>query len=1124
MKGLKYIFKMKNNLYITLLFFSLTFISKSQELELPKVLPPSPNASALGKYGQIPVGLFTGTPQINIPLYQTNIGKLDLPISLSYSSNGIRVDEIASSVGLGWTLNAGGVITRNVMDDADEHTYLQRPNNFPNAVTQETLDYIFNSTNPDDTYDTQSDMYSFNFNGYSGSFYLDEDRMAILTKPSPLEIFRHPDTTYAFKIIDPQGVTYWFGDENSTEASMFRHLGTGQHGYSSSRATSWYLRKIENSFGDEILFNYSILSYKLYDVALTQSVLRRADQSPSPGIGENLVLTQSRTNFCQLSSITTDHVDVSFTYSANNTDFNKLDLIEVKKKNGSILKKFNLGYDVVISSLQNLKNPHITYFAKYGYRLFLTSVAEIGENGSAMKPFTLSYYNPAQIPPRFSYAQDYWGYYNGVDDNEFLVSDGRYFFAHESNASLLMSLFTDVGGDKNPNGNFGKNGLLQKITYPTGGYNELLYEPHSYYGTKIIPPANDVSVGLHPNTHVENCNDPRNEWKKELSINNIPFTHSSLLYPEIFTEEKVPIHMSIETTTCWDNCCNVCPGHHLKGILTIKNNGVLIPIYQKAYNGTYLPISNPFSILGEDDEMVFAKIYIDLIEGESYDFTFEVPFYTKCLRADMSLSYYDIPFTEIETNIEVGGLRLEKVIADDGEGNQKIKSYHYGDKSCLDCSSGVTELPIPAISYSRHYDFTSYMFSGGSLHIVDHLTLSSGNLYNLYSRLGHQIGYTSVIEEYGNDFAGGGILHKYNIAPNTGPYKELDSWPVPGTPFDTSFGTGQELETEVFMVVNNQYKTKQKTVNTYDSNPVLNNDDTFYSIRLRDYYGILIYVTLSDKINAFDIFSYHQKSQWHYLSSSEVTNYFDNGSSITTKTDYIYGNPDHLQPTEIISTTSEDDKTIIVQNEYPHDLLGSEAYMLNLVNENRITLPVQIKKLIMDGGNQLLSTQKTEYHDFNGDILPRILRTAKEDEDLENRIIYSSYDSKGNFTQVSQADGVPVSYVWGYNALYPVAKIENATYVQATAGSIGLNMSVINNPSSDAALRAEIDKIRNALPNAMVTTYTYKPLVGVSSITDPKGYTNTFYYDEFGRLVKTTENAKNEVEKILVEHEYHYGN
>lgn len=78
----------------------------------PKIIPPSPEAASLGRYGEFPVELSKGTPSISIPLYEIQSGSLKVPISLSYHASGVRVNDVATSVGLSWTLNAGGAITR----------------------------------------------------------------------------------------------------------------------------------------------------------------------------------------------------------------------------------------------------------------------------------------------------------------------------------------------------------------------------------------------------------------------------------------------------------------------------------------------------------------------------------------------------------------------------------------------------------------------------------------------------------------------------------------------------------------------------------------------------------------------------------------------------------------------------------------------------------------------------------------------------------------------------------------------------------------------------------------------------------------------------------------------------
>ena len=88
------------------------------EAQVPLV---SPTAASLGKYVDFPVNLHTGVPNINLPLYTVEEGPLQLPISLSYHAGGLKVLEPAGWVGAGWTLDAGGVVSRTVKGLPDEY-------------------------------------------------------------------------------------------------------------------------------------------------------------------------------------------------------------------------------------------------------------------------------------------------------------------------------------------------------------------------------------------------------------------------------------------------------------------------------------------------------------------------------------------------------------------------------------------------------------------------------------------------------------------------------------------------------------------------------------------------------------------------------------------------------------------------------------------------------------------------------------------------------------------------------------------------------------------------------------------------------------------------------------------
>ena len=81
---------------------------------MPKPVPQSPNVASLGQFGNYGVSHFTGIPDISIPIFEATSGDLEVPITLSYHSSGVKPTEVASWVGLGWSLSAGGQISRSI--------------------------------------------------------------------------------------------------------------------------------------------------------------------------------------------------------------------------------------------------------------------------------------------------------------------------------------------------------------------------------------------------------------------------------------------------------------------------------------------------------------------------------------------------------------------------------------------------------------------------------------------------------------------------------------------------------------------------------------------------------------------------------------------------------------------------------------------------------------------------------------------------------------------------------------------------------------------------------------------------------------------------------------------------
>ena len=255
--------------FIILLFFFIPLV-RSQNKQYDQtinIIPPSPDAAALGKYGAIPMGLYSGQPQVNVPLYNVSEGDIDINLSLSYSGGGVKVEDISSMVGLGWTLNAGGVITRSVKgkpdDDAggyfDPTLYDRpRPTLANNVLTDELKWRLATGAS-----DGESDLYYFNIGDYAGSFYFDTNRQPRFFEHSNLKIVPYMTNLRldSFKVVTEKGIEYIF-DQKETQSTSTKSWSTGQGEPAEfvpatrEYTSSWYLSKIRSPNGYHVNFEY----------------------------------------------------------------------------------------------------------------------------------------------------------------------------------------------------------------------------------------------------------------------------------------------------------------------------------------------------------------------------------------------------------------------------------------------------------------------------------------------------------------------------------------------------------------------------------------------------------------------------------------------------------------------------------------------------------------------------------------------------------------------------------------------------------------------------------------------------------------------------------------------------
>ncbi len=117
--------------------------AQSLHIKIQEHTPHSPNTASLGRYFDIPVDMSSGIPTITIPLYTIKTGNTSIPISLTYHAAGNRVNTSASWVGMGWDLVYGGVVTKQVngLDDFYSGTFYDPATGTPSHTNYFNPDY-----------------------------------------------------------------------------------------------------------------------------------------------------------------------------------------------------------------------------------------------------------------------------------------------------------------------------------------------------------------------------------------------------------------------------------------------------------------------------------------------------------------------------------------------------------------------------------------------------------------------------------------------------------------------------------------------------------------------------------------------------------------------------------------------------------------------------------------------------------------------------------------------------------------------------------------------------------------------------------------------------------------------
>lgn len=186
------------------------------KLDVPRLVPLSPTATAMVKYQSYPVDHCTGVPNITIPLYDIVAGEVTIPVTLSYHASGLKPKEGSGYAGAGWTLNLEPSIARQVIGVADNDYYGWFDRYFSqNTVPGDERDrLIYYGEMVDNKRDTRPDKFTYKLPGGGGSGYFSDRSSPLITVPHNSDVVRYAESD--MNITDGNGVKYLFNGVHET--------------------------------------------------------------------------------------------------------------------------------------------------------------------------------------------------------------------------------------------------------------------------------------------------------------------------------------------------------------------------------------------------------------------------------------------------------------------------------------------------------------------------------------------------------------------------------------------------------------------------------------------------------------------------------------------------------------------------------------------------------------------------------------------------------------------------------------------------------------------------------------------------------------------------------------------
>ena len=1144
--------------------FYLTIINnfKTQEVtnHIPNIIPPSPSVNNLMKFEEVPVSHYTGVPDVSIPIcsMSTGLNNVNINLSLKYHPLNLKPEDRAGEAGVGWSIFAGGTISRTVIDLPDEiitaaittsggstkqkfGIYLDETSNvqsYNRNYTKSFIEAIPTLSVHNDNFrkllyealyqnkfDTSYDLYQYSFLNYSGRFIVVKNNGVLtpisLDKNNLKIICSHSsDSINFFEITDDFGSKFIFDVKETSYTSYFSYsqnvLGGDNitSGYNNQYVSSYHLSSIRNPSNQEFVSlkyypekeisianlskinrDYTIpLTFNPDQLSNANSSLPKIEESSS-----NKITTKTK----PLQEIVIkDKGKITFEYDYGRQDSNY---------EGSLISNLPRLKEIkTFDSATNLLEKNV-FFHNYnnGYypmsRLNLYNVKKYDKNNNEIYDYDLEYY-----PYQNEMIADEWKYLKCNDDWGYSYRDECV-----------------------------RAGQLKSMKLPTKGKVEFDYEANAY---SYQPDSENGS----PDT-VEIMNYDGNELNWDPASSHVDFTNFNLGYKFAFT-----IADAVKTSFNFN-----------LDILNQNNYSWNVSLYKRiGTNYTVVATAGPGFAPSNTTNYVIEPLVLQ--PGTYY---FKLDNFSAGSVPDFNVfinSYYKVKNTNDYRFLPGGGIRIKNVKYFDENSSpvslpSKMTTYSYESLDNPKKSSGALVFPKPFYSYNEFYEYKFFYYSipDNPQYVMGNnvlRTASKDNFLNVQKTKGGDVGYQYVIQketgkgktlfkfsspiDFPNqalptflppflpvenyDFRRGNILNKKIYAENEAnpiveeifEYDETVAQSIPmgiGLRFTGMAGYTEFLYGSVF-------KTYEEYKNAHDSQSIIIGGQMVPNHPYRPY-------CVQQTKDSFNFIAYYTKKEIigkTNLIKHEIINYFPNQKSVKNTTLYQYNTRDY--PTKQV-TTHSDSKITETNYQYAH-----EKGNTRLINANMIAVTLETSVLQKQNSadpGKIIGKTETKY-DNPAHLFPSSVLSFDFQNISSTEVTYDQYDSKGNIQQYTTKDGFSTTIIWGYNQTQPIAKVEGALLSNIPQSLIAAIVSAseadASNPLNEPALIDALDAFRKntALSGYQIITYTYDPLIGVTSITPPSGIREVYLYDSANRLKEIRENDA--AGKILKEFKYNYKN